>query len=274
MLIDKKKLWDYRKKLNYSHNLIHCITNPISMNDCANAVLALGAKPIMAQHPDEVVQISASAQALALNLGNFDDTRARSMFLSAAYANEHQLPFILDLVGVGCSDLRRKYAKNMINNYHPTIIKGNLSELKAMDRSTSHAQGVDVGVDDMEDPHSSAVWLHKMARKYQSTILCSGEVDIIVDEHDCVLVHNGHPMMALVTGTGCMLNVITACYLSCAPPLESAVLACSYFGCAAEESFSQTQHPGSFHMQLIDWLYAMDETTYYNRVKMTTLSID
>lgn len=273
MLIDIKKLWDYRKKQNYSHNLIHCITNPISINDCANVILALGAKPIMAQHPDEVVQISSSAQALALNLGNFDDTRACSMRLSAAYARDHQLPYILDLVGVGCSEIRRCYAQDMIENYHPTIIKGNLSELKAMAHSTSHACGVDVGVDDIEDPKQSAIWLKRMAQNYHCTILCSGETDIIIDETECVLVHNGHPLMALVTGTGCMLNAITATFLSCNAPFESAVLACAYLGCVAEESVLQSPNPGSFHMHLIDWLYAMDEETFYKRINTTIIPI-
>ena len=242
------------------------------MNDCANAVLAIGAKPIMAQHPKEVVQITSSAQALALNLGNFDDTRAQAMRLSAGYANDHQLPFILDLVGVGCSDLRKTYALEMIETYHPTIIKGNLSELKSITQYTSHAKGIDVGIDDIEDPKSSAVWLRELAKTNHCTVLCTGETDIITSAKDCVLVHNGHSMMTLMTGTGCMLNVITASFLSCAAPFESAVLACTYFGCAGEESMIEAPSPGSFRVHLLDWLYKMDEETFYKRAHITDLS--
>ena len=94
-----EKLWSLRKQLQHSHNLIHCITNPISMNDCANAVLALGAKPIMAQHPMECEQITACSKALALNLGNFDDSRAIAMKKSLHCANENGIPVIVDMVG-------------------------------------------------------------------------------------------------------------------------------------------------------------------------------
>ena len=74
--------------LKQTNNLIHCITNPISINDCANLILALGAKPIMACHPDEVEAITLNSSALALNLGNFDDIRAKSMMISAKCAKE------------------------------------------------------------------------------------------------------------------------------------------------------------------------------------------
>ena len=114
--------------LKQTNNLIHCITNPISINDCANLILALGAKPIMACHPDEVESITSNSSALALNLGNFDDIRAKSMMISAKCAKENKIPFILDLVGVACSTLRLNYAKELVSLYCPTVIKGNISE--------------------------------------------------------------------------------------------------------------------------------------------------
>ena len=94
--------------------LIHCITNPISINDCANILLAIGARPIMAEHPDEVAEITAIAKGLALNLGNITDARMASMKISAGAAKDKGIPFVLDLVGLSCSRLRQKYAKELL----------------------------------------------------------------------------------------------------------------------------------------------------------------
>ena len=102
------------KQISDKNALIHCITNPISINDCANLVLAFGAKPIMAAHPQEVEEITKNAQALALNLGNFEDVRAQSMRLSARSAKEHGIPCILDMVGVACSAIRLQFAREIV----------------------------------------------------------------------------------------------------------------------------------------------------------------
>ena len=96
-----------KRKVKEEKPLIHCITNHISINDCANAVLAVGAKPIMAEHPAEVSEITASSKALAINLGNINDTRMKSILLSGKTAFENNIPAIIDIVGVACSSLRR-----------------------------------------------------------------------------------------------------------------------------------------------------------------------
>lgn len=258
-----EKLWSLRQQLQCSHNLIHCITNPISMNDCANAILALGAKPIMAQHPMECEQITTRSKALALNLGNFDDNRAVAMEKSLYCANEKGIPVILDLVGVGCSDIRKAYALKLLKTGRFSIIKGNLSELKAITGRDSHALGIDVGDDDREAPTESVLWLSEAARCYQCCVLCSGETDILSDGKQSFFIENGDPMMTLCTGTGCMLNVIAAAFLSVAKtPLDAALAACVTFELAAEKSVSITAGPGSFHASLFDSLYEVNELDF------------
>lgn len=128
--------------------LIHCITNPISINDCANVVLALGAKPIMAEHPKEVHEITAFAKALAVNLGNITDARAESIFISGGVAKNAQIPCVIDVVGAACSALRMELAQRFIRECAPCVIKGNLSEIKALAGVDSAAQGIDVGQKD------------------------------------------------------------------------------------------------------------------------------
>ena len=103
--------------------LIHAITNPISIHQCANAILAVGARPIMAEHPREVAEITETAGALLLNLGNITDVRMESMEISAQTACRCGIPFVLDAVGVGCSSLRREYAHGLLQRFSPAVFK-------------------------------------------------------------------------------------------------------------------------------------------------------
>lgn len=266
--MNKEHLWGLKERLESSHNLIHCITNPISMNDCANALLAIGAKPIMAQHPEECVQITSQSKALAINLGNFNDVRALSIQRSAAYAQAHKIPIVLDAVGVGCSDLRLTYALKIIKHHHPAIVKGNLSELKALAGKPSHALGIDVGEDDFEDIKQSSGWIKELSKTWQCTILCSGKVDIICDGDHTYLVPNGHEMMSACTGTGCMLNVLCAAYASITDACSAAVFATTLFGITAEKCYEKAKTPGQFHIGLFDWLYAIQKKDFINMEKI------
>lgn len=272
-MISYEDLWKGRVSLQQRHDLIHCITNPISINDCANAVLALGAKPIMAQHPQEVEEITKTAKALALNLGNFDDVRSEAMIRSSRVANALGIPMILDLVGIGCSTLRLSFANHLIEALHPEIVKGNLSEIRALGGKVSHAQGIDVGEQDLESVETSVRWIQALAKRLHCTILCSGKVDIVSDGKHTYTIENGCELLTLCTGTGCMLNVITAAFLSCMKPLEAALMATSYFGITAEKCYETAKLPGTFHMQLFDWLYALTKDDYVSSANIKEVTI-
>ena len=125
--------------------LIHCITNHISIHDCANALLALGASPIMAEHPGEVAEITATSQALMVNLGNISDSRMEAIAAAGETARTHHIPCMIDLVGVGCSQLRRSFAHGFLLRAHPAVIKGNESEIRAICGVEHHARGIDNG---------------------------------------------------------------------------------------------------------------------------------
>ena len=132
---------DIRGAVRERSSLIHCITNPISINQCANAILAVGGRPIMAEHPREVSEITATAGALMLNLGNITDVRMKAMRLSARTAAEHGTPILLDAVGVACSRLRRDYACGLMEAVTPAVIKGNYSEINALYQERYRASG-------------------------------------------------------------------------------------------------------------------------------------
>lgn len=245
------------KQIHKQNALIHCITNPISINDCANLILAFGAKPIMAAHPKEVEAITRNSQALALNLGNFDDVRGQAMLKSAQCAFTNQIPFILDLVGVACSLLRLDFAKELVQKTCPTVLKGNISECKAFYGLTSHASGVDADQADQEDVYVSAKWLKDLAKHWGCIVVCSGKVDIITDGNQTALIRNGCEMLQWVTGTGCMLNVAIATFLAVMDPWKACISATCYYERAAEKVIARG--PGSFHAQLFDEIYQLSE---------------
>ena len=131
------------KQLKEQSPLIHCITNPISMNQCANTILALGARPIMAEHPDEVTEITRTASSLLLNIGNITDTRITSMRLSLKEANHIGIPVTLDAVGAACSSLRKMLVKLLLTSGKFACLKGNYSEIMSVFDDTYKTTGVD-----------------------------------------------------------------------------------------------------------------------------------
>lgn len=246
--------------------LVHCITNPISINQCANAVLAVGGRPIMAEHPLEVGEITGASSALVLNLGNITDVRMESVKISAAVAKEKGIPIILDPVGVACSSLRRNFAKELMSTYTPDLVKGNYSEINALYSSEYSSSGVDT------DSHLDTLHMvsvsNQLAADYGTVVLTSGQADIVTDGKVTFLIHNGTPQLAGITGTGCMLGAVCGCYFSAATDISSAVAACVHLGISGELSETGTGS-GSFAVNLIDKLSVLsdDDITEYIRVE-------
>lgn len=235
--------------------LIHCITHPITMNDCANLVLAVGASPNMASHPDEAAEFVSLAAVLAVNLGNIADERMEGMKRAAAQANALGIPILIDAVGVSCSTLRRRFAQQFIETYHPDVIKGNSSEIRALCGLDSHGSGVDAGAADAvteETFAAAAAEFGAYAADRQAVVLASGPVDVITNGKQACGVANGTPVLARLTGTGCMLGVLTAVYMSARRPWHAAVLAAAAMGIAGEKAAAESSGMGSFHLHLFD----------------------
>ena len=275
-------------------DLIHCITNPISMMQCANAVLAIGDKPIMAEHPLEVKEITNDASALLLNFGNISDSRIEAMKISFEAALFKELPIVLDAVGVACSELRRKFALGLIKKREALmrdesmdfkgffLIKGNNSEIKAL--LDEKYRGIGVDADESlkkEDSISASI---KLAASLNATVLCSGETDVITDGKVVFLLSNGVPEMGSVTGTGCMLGAICASFLAHDKSLYQVVKACAFFGIAGElarEELLKNQKDmnegcspigcGSFLIKLLDELSVVNEDIIEKRIKLQKL---
>lgn len=265
-------------------NLIHCITNPISMMQCANAVLALGSKPIMAEHPLEVREITRTSRALLLNLGNISDSRMEAMKISFDEAINCQIPVVIDAVGIACSKLRRDFLLEILekwtakgNQRQILVIKGNYSEIKALHSKSYRGKGVDA--DENLDAESIALTSAELALKYHALVLSSGERDIVTDGEKTFFVNNGNSKMGLITGTGCMLGAICAEMLGRLDDEKTALMtivyACCFFGIAGELAFEERSDSGkpvgngSFLIGLLDQISLLDETTVEKRKRVT-----
>ena len=265
--------------------LIHCITNPISINDCANILLAIGARPIMAEHPDEVAEITAIAKGLALNLGNITDARMASMKISAGAAKDKGIPFVLDLVGLSCSRLRQKYAKELLQIAVPDIIKGNISELRTLlGLPTTPGMGVEAGQKEMvtkENALEYARIFQKQAREYHTLLLATGPIDLVVSSEEAYIIANGSNALASITGTGCMNNVLAGACLAGVHGISSqatnntlaAILSCLLLGIAGEniQDIYLNQGPGSFHYSLMDSISKLTPQTITQQCNITKL---
>lgn len=265
--------------------LIHCITNPISINDCANILLAIGARPIMAEHPDEVAEITAIAKGLALNLGNITDARMASMKISAGAAKDKGIPFVLDLVGLSCSRLRQKYAKELLQIAVPDIIKGNISELRTLlGLPTTPGMGVEAGQKEMvtkENALEYARIFQKQAREYHTLLLATGPIDLVVSSEEAYIIANGSNALAYITGTGCMNNVLAGACLAGVHGISSqatnntlaAILSCLLLGIAGEniQDIYLNQGPGSFHYSLMDSISKLTPQTIAQQCNITKL---
>ena len=236
--------------------LIHCITNPIAMNQSANAILALGARPIMAEHPLEVEEITATADALLLNFGNISDTRMEAMGKSLIVANNENIPVVVDAVGVACSKLRIEFFRELASRGRFSVIKGNYSEILALYDDTQKSSGVDV-TEEVE-PLLMEQAISNLSERYEAIIVATGEKDLIATNEEIIEVTGGCKQLGEVTGTGCMLGVIIATALTFDKSASSVEKACRFFkACGVKAKTSKGG--GTFMVNLIDTLGDRDE---------------
>ena len=260
-----------RETVSAHYPLIHCITNPISINQCANAILAIGARPMMAEHPKEVSEITRTAQALLLNLGNLTDARMESMLRSIQTAKEENIPVLLDAVGIACSTLRRDYVKELLNTAIPTVIKGNYSEIQALYQQSYRSSGVDADSTlDIQAIDHAAI---SLARSLGTIILASGKVDIVTDGSCLYHICNGTPLLSQITGTGCLLGALCTAYLSAKPGLEAVITGCSVLGVCGE--LAQTNlGTGTFLCRLMDALSTLTDADLKKKIKLEEIHVE
>lgn len=266
-----KELNNAKEKVKKLNPIVHAITNPISINQCANAILATGARPIMAEHPYEVQEITLSADSLVLNLGNITDTRIEAMKLSLEIANRRNIPVVVDAVGVACSKLRRNLVIELLGKNTCTIVKGNYSEINALYDLNYKCCGVDA--DKFLTCDKVTEVAAKLAKKTNAVVLASGKTDIITDGKQIVYIKNGTPQLASVTGTGCILGMLCGCFLVVSDRMTAATLACAVLGICGELS-ETNKGSGSFMANLLDNLSTLSNEDLKKYLKMEVRRIE
>lgn len=287
-MLDKDTLLNNIEKnlesIRQKNALTHCITNSVTINDCANAVLAIGGSPFMAEDAEELEEVVTIADVLVINIGKLSKNQIESMKISAKKANETQTPIILDPVGVGVTELRNRTTMDLIENYDITAIRGNISEIKAIAKlsgvldESNTAKGVDVNVDDIiteENLKDNAELIRELAEKLDTTILASGPIDILTDGETVIAINNGDEMMPLITGSGCMLSSIVGSCIGGSNPLEGSLVAILAMNLAGEKARAKVDEKdegtGSFRVYLIDYLYKTNAESLVNESNITVL---
>ena len=245
--------------------LIHNITNYVTVNDCANVLLACGGSPIMADDGEEAEDIAALCSGLNINIGTLNQRTIPAMHKAGKKANELGHPVVLDPVGAGASTLRTKTAKELIENVKFTVIRGNISEIKALALGKGGARGVDADVSDRvtkENLPQAVAFAKKFAKQTGAVIAITGAIDIVADSEKAYCIYNGHPMMSSITGTGCQLSAITAAYVTANPerPLEAAATAVCLMGICGEKAYARlTELDGNatYRNYIIDAVYRL-----------------
>ena len=258
-----KQMFDQVREKN---PLIHNITNYVTVNDCANMVLACGASPIMADDKEEVAEIQTICAGLNINIGTLNSRTIESMKIAGMRANELGHPAVLDPVGVGASTLRTSTANELLKTVKFTVIRGNISEIKTLAVGTGTTKGVDADIADRvteENLDEAVAFVKKFAERTGAVIAVTGAIDLVADAKKAYCIYNGHPMMSSITGTGCQLSALTAAFVTANKdrPLEAAAAAVCAMGLAGEIAHERlTPQDGNvtYRNYIIDAIYHMD----------------
>ena len=247
--------------------LIHNITNYVVMNETANAILALGALPVMAHAKNEVREMVGLAGALVLNIGTLSEDWIDAMVIAGAAANEGGIPVVLDPVGAGATLYRTAAAKRILDEVDVSVLRGNVGEVATLVGVEAEVRGVE----SIDAGGDAAELAREAARTLGLVASVTGAVDHVSDGERSAGVSNGHELLAAITGTGCMSSALTGCFLAAKDdPFEAAVEALVAFGVAGEDAARDAKGPGSFHVALYDALAALDPATLSARARVGT----
>jgi hydroxyethylthiazole kinase len=253
------------QKIRAEAPLIHNITNYVAMNITANALLAIGASPVMAHAPEEVEDMVLQAKALVVNLGTPSIAWINSMIKAGHMANHKGIPIILDPVGSGATKFRTESAQLLLHNSPPAIIRANASEI----RSLVYSEQSTKGVDSTNTPEETIEAAQFISQNFRCIVSVSGATDLIIGGGSIIRIRNGHPIMPRITGLGCVSTALTGAFAAVNKSfLHAAANAMALIGIAGEIAAERCTGPGSFQVSFIDALYNIRESDIESRLKM------
>jgi len=255
MTVTAEAVWQDIEQIRANAPLVHNITNYVVMNTTANALLAIGASPVMAHAVDEVDQMAAIAGALVINIGTLSGPWVEAMAAAMKAAGEKEIPVILDPVGVGATSYRTQTANELLAVNAPAVVRGNASEIIALVVSGAQTKGVDATA-----AAESALTAGKTLQETTGGTVCiSGETDYIISSDEVVSIANGHALMPRVTGLGCTATALCGAFAAVNPSSKEATAhAMAAMGIAGEMAAEKANGPATFQTAFIDSLYLMD----------------
>lgn len=255
-MINKSKLIEDVKKVREKSPLVHNITNYVVMNNTANALLAIGASPVMAHSIDEVEDMVVIASSLVINIGTLSEHWIEAMLSAGIAANKKGIPVIFDPVGAGATKYRTDVCRKILEQCNPSIIRGNASEIIALTDTQIKTKGVDSTA-----ASDSAIDAAKfLAKNNNAVVVISGPTDYITDGEKVEEVNNGSTMMTKVTGLGCTATAITGAFAAINSNMfEAAVNAMAVMGIAGEIAAKKAEGPGTMQLYFLDELYKISE---------------
>ena len=247
--------------------LVHQITNYVVMNETANATLALGALPVMAHAREEVEEMAAIAAALVLNIGTLSPPWVEAMLAAGRAANSAGVAVVLDPVGAGATTYRTETARRLLEEVDVAVVRGNAAEIATLAGREAEIRGVEsIGASD-----SAAELARAAAQELGTVAAVTGAVDQVSDGEETIGIANGDPLLARITGSGCIASAITGAFLAVRSdaPLAAAAEALVALGVAGEDAAREAKGPGSFHAALYDALDGLDPQTLDERARLT-----
>ena len=275
--------------------LADCITNYVTINDCANAILAIGGSPIMGDNPIEIEGFVEISDVLVINLGAITKDQVEAIKIGSDYGKKTNTPIVLDPVGVGISQLRNEIILELINDSKLSTIRGNMSEIKAIaklvdlkemqkmqkNENETKSKGVDVSEGDeitKENLKINGKIVKELAKEIDTVIIASGAIDIISDGKSTYACENGDSIMPKITGSGCMLTSIVGSFCGANEPLIGGLAATISMGIAGEKAGKYVREEksgtGTFRVKLIDYLSKIDEEILLKEAKLYEINLD
>lgn len=249
-------MFNLLSKVRDVNPLVLHYTNEVTINDCANITLALGASPLMSYSYEELEEIIPLASSVVINIGTMNSSHIDLFLKAGKIANKFNKPVVLDPVGVFATKSRALLVEKLINEVKFDVIKGNVSEIK-------YIGGFDVngkGVDSFEEDENIDDVIKKVAKKLECVVVATGKVDVITDGEKVIKIDNGSLKLKSITGTGCMSASLIGSYLGVSEnKLEAASMGILTMSLCGELSDKEKIGIGSFKVSLMDNIYNLNE---------------
>ncbi|MBR1958043.1 MAG: hydroxyethylthiazole kinase [Tidjanibacter sp.] len=263
-MISKERLAAHLEAVRRESPLVHNITNYVAMNNSANALLAIGASPVMAHWKAEMEEMTSIASALVLNIGTLDAEWIEGMLAAGKAARQRGVPIVLDPVGAGATSWRTRTAWDIIEQCKPTIIRGNGSEIMALVNADVRSKGVDSTASSDDALEAAQV----LAQRTGAVVVISGPTDYITDGIRTETIANGAPIMTAVTGMGCTASAVVGAFVATGEDaLESAAHAMAVMGVAGQRAAAVAKGSGSMQVAFLDELYNLTGEVLIGEVK-------